>query len=228
MKVSLTVLIMAATVVPLCGQSNADSAKSESSVKPKSNGETIKQITKRKAAQSAVFMDWCESTQRPLVKRWKVEDFAEDAADLTGRSVELGRQIFKTAGCFQCHLTRKHGATYGPYVADLAKRFTGSKLLEHILEPSREIHKDFRTHVFVMKDGRVVAGFVVKDEGDNIHVVSNPLVPEEVASVSKVGMEERHNSVRSMMPDHMLHTFKRNEILDLLAFIQSAADRRKQ
>lgn len=163
--------------------------------------------------------------QRPLVKKWKVEDLADDVEkDLSGRSLRRGRAVYNSARCIQCHQVDGKGGKFGAKVSDLTMRFTGRKLLQHILDPSLDIAKGYETQVFVTRDGRVATGFVAKDTKDTVHILANPNHPEETVIVRKADVEERHKSAVSTMPAGALYSFNRTEILDLMAFIQSEAN----
>ena len=82
---------------------------------------------------------------RRFVKMWKTEDLAADAANLAGHSMDRGRAVFDSAGCIKCHVVAAKGAKLGPDLTEVAKRFQGAKMLEQILDPSSEIHKDYQT-----------------------------------------------------------------------------------
>jgi putative heme-binding domain-containing protein len=127
-----------------------------------------------------------------------------------------------------CHHENEEHSAFGPHLGDLAKRFQGAELLRHTLEPSREIHGDYHTYVFVMKDGRVIVGFVVKQDAREIHVVANPTISEEKSILQKKDIEARRIYTRSMMPEGLLDSLGRQDILDMLAFIQSAQTSKRQ
>lgn len=163
-----------------------------------------------------------EQLQRDFVKMWKLADLAADAEDLSGCDAERGRKIFAAAGCFQCHVVAGTGEKLGPDLTDIAKRFQGPKLLEQILDPSAEINQDYQTHAFLTDDGQTVAGLIVKEDDQTVHVLPNPLTPEAITIVEKSRLEARRTSQLSTMPKGLLMTFQRDEILDLLAFLQFA------
>jgi len=165
--------------------------------------------------------------QRPFVRKWTIKELTADAADLTGRSFERGRKAFNDAGCIKCHVVAGKGAKFGPELSDVSRRLKGPKLLEQILKPSAEIHKDFYTHVFAMDDGTVISGLVIKDKSGVIHVLPNPLRPEEVKVLRKSNIEVHRKSKVSIMPEGLLDTFKRDELLDLLLFVQSGGRARE-
>ncbi len=162
-----------------------------------------------------------DAIERPFVKKWTVEDLSAAASDLTQRSMQQGRKVFHQAGCIKCHVIAGEGAKYGPDLTDVAKRFKGPKLLEQVLKPSTEIHKEFETFMFLLDEGQVVSGLIVKKEGKKIHVLPNPLKPEEIEIIDQSNIDEWRKSDVSTMPENMLDTFRRDEILDLLAFVQA-------
>ena len=103
----------------------------------------------------------------------------------------------------------------------MSKRFQGPKLLEQILAPSAEIHKDFQTYAFATSDGKTIVGLVVKETDEVVHVLPNPLKPKEIAVIRKPDIDERFLSRLSTMPEGLLITFKKQEILDLLAYLRA-------
>jgi len=161
-----------------------------------------------------------DQQSRQFVKMWMTKDLAADAEDLVGRSAEKGRKVFDNAGCIKCHVVAGKGAKLGPDLTDVIKRFKGQKLLDQILNPSTEIHKDFQTHVLLTDDGNTVAGLIVQEDDNAIHVLPNPLKPKEITIVEKSRLEDRLESKLSTMPKGLLMTYTREEILDLLAFLQ--------
>jgi hypothetical protein len=78
--------------------------------------------------------------------------------------------------------------------------------------------------MFLTDDGQVVAGLVMQDDADTIHVLPNPLKPEEVEIVHKSNIQEQRKSDVSTMPEGLLDTFEKDEILDLLAFVQAGGN----
>jgi putative heme-binding domain-containing protein len=161
-----------------------------------------------------------ETPQRDFVKMWMTSDLAGDVSDLSNRSRKNGEAIFETGGCYKCHVVAGKGTKLGPDLTDVAKRFKGDKLLDQILNPSGEINKDFQTHLFLTADGATVAGLIIKEDDDQVHVLPNPLKPEEVMVLEKDDIEDRRASKVSTMPKGLLMTFSKEEILELVSFLQ--------
>ncbi len=160
-------------------------------------------------------------SQPQMVKEWKTADFpAALTVDASEEAVVRGMQAFVKARCNQCHVAGGHGVNLGPDLVESVKKLQGAKLLAQILEPSATIHKDYLPQQFFMEDGQVIAGVVVKEDRRNYHVVSNLLTPNAVTQVKKKDVEEKIVSKLSPMPAGLVNVLTKQEILDLLSFVQ--------
>jgi putative heme-binding domain-containing protein len=157
---------------------------------------------------------------RSFIKMWKLSDLAEDADRTRTVSFERGREMFSEAGCIQCHVIAGKGTNLGPDLTTVNKRFRGAKLLQQILEPSAEINKQYQTYLATKSDGTMLTGLMVKDEPQAIHLLPNPLHPEELIVVPKDQIDELMPSSLSTMPKGLLMTLTREEILDLLHYVE--------
>lgn len=168
-----------------------------------------------------------ESANAPLrrfVQMWTTADLAVDADALAHRSFEQGRSTFEMAGCIKCHKLKDTGTVLGPDLTKVAERFRGQKLLQQILAPSTEINKQYQTWVAALNDGRVIAGLMVDQSDTAITLLPNPLKPEAKITLQRSDIEELEASSISTMPTSLLITFTRDEILDLVAYIEAGGD----
>jgi putative heme-binding domain-containing protein len=156
---------------------------------------------------------------RKFVRDWKLSDLTDDVDALAERSTESGHRVFHIAGCGQCHAVGGHGATWGPDLTRIHERFSGAKLLQQILEPSSEINPAFQTTVIERRDGSIVTGLVVAEDEHQLAMLPNPLTPDQVTRIPRGEIQERTVSPVSTMPDGLLMTLTRDEILDLLAYL---------
>ncbi len=159
---------------------------------------------------------------RKFVRRWTLPDLAADANDVSKHSATNGKQVFEQAGCIKCHRIGTQGSKLGPDLSDVTKRFKGSKLLQQILEPGSEINKHFQTWIVVTDDGKVQTGLLTSETPDAVSLLPNPLKPTEVITIERSRIEELIPSKQSTMPDGLLMTFSKSEIMDLLAYIQQS------
>lgn len=168
------------------------------------------------------------SQGRPFVHRWVVDDLAAELDSLDrGRSFERGRALFTIAACVQCHKVRGQGGDFGPDLDPLPARLavgtlSRTDLLREVLEPSRLIDPKYRPVLIETRDGGLVTGIVVTRDPQVVRVRSGPhAAPQDVPVRSIV--EEAESKV-SLMPEGLLVTLSKEEILDLLAYVMSGGD----
>ncbi|MCH7725309.1 MAG: c-type cytochrome, partial [Planctomycetes bacterium] len=157
-----------------------------------------------------------------FVKNWTMADFTGAEFGRTDElAVSRGEQAYVKAQCNRCHIANGGDTVLGPRRSDLAKRFVGPELLQKILDPSREIDKRYQMFAFLMNDGRVVTGLVVGETPAEVHVVTNLHQPQQIARLVKSDIDERVVARTSAMPEGLLNTLSRDEIVDLAAYLES-------
>ena len=161
---------------------------------------------------------------RPFVKQWQMDDLlAHVSAPLKGRSLKRGHEAFAAAQCLACHRFGSEGANIGPDLTDVGRRFDRRALLESVLEPSRVIDEKFRNTEFTLKDGTIVSGQLMREEAGVMHVRTT-LLPEQVTRIAKADVKSSRASAVSPMPSGLLDSFTREDILDLIAFLEAGGD----
>jgi putative heme-binding domain-containing protein len=163
------------------------------------------------------------SVKRRFVKKWQHHNFGSAPDRLKGRSLERGKLVFEQATCSRCHKVGDAAKTLGPDLTGITKRFRGAKLLQQIVKPSAEIHKQFQTQLILTDDGRVQTGLVIEETDDAIRLLPNLLKPDKFETIRKSSIEARKTADVSTMPTGLLDTYTVEEIFDLLAYIQSAS-----
>ena len=162
---------------------------------------------------------------RPLVKNWKLEDLLPAVeSGLSGRNYERGKQMFSAALCFNCHRFDQQGGAIGPDLTGVGRRFSLRDILESVVEPSKVISDQYAAIAIHTTDGRVVVGRIVNLSGDGMNINTDMLDPSKVVAVKRGQIEEIAKSPTSMMPAGLINTLKRDEILDLLAYLVSGGD----
>jgi putative heme-binding domain-containing protein len=163
-----------------------------------------------------------EQPARSFVRQWKLDDFDPELTRSDHTSVERGQALFHEIGCIKCHVHHGHGPSLGPPLNQLAQRHQGRKLLQHMLEPSLEVHPEYQTLVVTTRDGRIVTGLVAGRGGDRLTLVPNPLEPETKVTLAQDQIEQIDHSPLSTMPDGLLVTLDQSEILDLVRFLEQS------
>ena len=204
-----------------------------------SEEEELARAERRKEAEQRLAEQEPEPEGRAFVRNWVRDDLVPDLKKLDEpRSLENGRKLFAAAACVSCHRVDKKPAgssdgekvaadlRVGPPIAEVAARYAKQPkpreaILEAILEPSAKIAEGFQTQMLFLNDGRQLAGLVVAEDTESIAIVTNPLAPAQTTRVKRTDIEEIVPSPVSLMPQGLLSTLSREEILDLMAYVLS-------
>jgi putative heme-binding domain-containing protein len=162
---------------------------------------------------------------RPLVKEWKTSDL-EPLLSMVGkgRNFARGQAAFAAAQCILCHRYGDQGGAAGPDLTNVATRFKRQDLLESMTEPSKVVSEQYQMTVFTMKDGSVTAGRISQENDDTVVVMTNPFDPSATTALHKPDVAARERSKVSLMPPGLLNTLNEEEILDLMAYLESMGD----
>ena len=156
-----------------------------------------------------------------IVKEWTMTDFAGMKVKQSEDRVMRGMQAFLKARCHQCHVVGHHGVKIGPELTEVSKDYRGEKLLQQILEPSSEINKKYQTHQFILDSGKVLTGVIAKETENEIHLLQNLLLPTQITILKKKGIDEQFPSKISAMPKGLADVLQKDEILDMLSFLEA-------
>ena len=98
-------------------------------------------------------------------------------------------------------------------------------ILESIILPSKVISDQYGAIIVETTDGRTVVGRIMNLNGDTIMLNTNMLDPNAQVSIDRKKIEQTRPSPQSLMPEGLLNTLDREEVLDLLAYLLSRGDR---
>jgi putative heme-binding domain-containing protein len=129
-------------------------------------------------------------------------------------NAEKGALLFKN-NCANCHQLAREGAKVGPQLDGIGARGL-ERLLEDVLDPSRNVDQAFRASTLNLADGRNLTGLVLREEGE-ILILADALGKE--VRVAKKDVEERKSSLLSPMPANFADTLKEEEFLQLMAYL---------
>lgn len=145
---------------------------------------------------------------------------ASELLQLAG-DVERGRQLFhKTTGiqCRNCHRIAGDGTDLGPDLSQIGRKYDRARLLENILDPSRNVEPRFATWLVETTSGHVYTGLLVHKDGNEIVIRDGENKQHRVASGD---VETAVPQQRSLMPDLLLKDFTAQQVADLLAYLAS-------
>ena len=156
---------------------------------------------------------------------WALQDFSPGDLERKG-NIEAGREAFAAAQCIQCHrLGPNAGGTIGPDLGGVAARFGRRDLLHHILEPSLVIDEKFRTTIVTLKSGATFAGTLQDEDATTTRLITGAS-PDDVVVLDQAQISSRESSPISPMPAGLLNILSKEQISDLLAYLESSTSPR--
>lgn len=159
------------------------------------------------------------STPGSFVKVWKMNDFQNVEVDLKSRDLTKGRQAAAQTLCLVCHKIGDEGGMIGPDLTAVGARFDVKALLESILIPSKVIAPKYRAVTYKMSDGNSVTGIAAGVWGKKLRIEVNPLTQQYV-DINRAEIVTTEPATISTMPPGLINTLTREQILDLLAYLQ--------
>lgn len=163
-------------------------------------------------------------SNRSFVQSWTTADLsAELETGLQGRSPLIGKKLFTEATCASCHYAGDlQIGKVGPELNTLYSRWKSDRagILREILEPSHKIDDKYAVQLLLTLDGDTVSGLVVAEDKETISILENPEA-KEATVVEKSEIEERVRTSNSMMPKGLLDRYSKDEIFEIMGFIES-------
>ena len=135
---------------------------------------------------------------------------------------QRGRMLFlKAAGvqCRNCHKIAGEGTEIGPDLSTVGTKYKEpGRLLDTILNPSREIEPKYRVHLVLTTDGRVVTGLLEKKDEQEVVLKDTK---GKLTTIATDDVEEIVQQQQSMMPDLLLRDMTATQVADLMAYLSS-------
>jgi putative heme-binding domain-containing protein len=111
-----------------------------------------------------------------------------------------------------------YGGLVGPDITG-ANRTNLEYLLGNILTPSAIIQDEYKMQMVLTDDGRTFSGILAEDNDRLIKLRTAD--QEELVTIPKSQIEDRQVAAVSMMPEGILANLKDQEVVDLIAYLQS-------
>jgi putative heme-binding domain-containing protein len=127
-----------------------------------------------------------------------------------------GKQIY-TKNCAICHKLGGEGTKIGPELDGIGVR-GAARILEDLLDPSRNVDQAFRTTTLVTADGVPLSGLVVREEGKVIILVDSTGKEQRISS-DDIEPDSRKISPLSPMPANLRDAVSEEEFYHLLGFL---------
>jgi uncharacterized repeat protein (TIGR03806 family) len=176
-------------------------------------------------AAVALFRNWIASLPSGPAPQhdWTLADLQPDLPQTRrGRSFDAGRTAFRDTGCLQCHRMGSDGGNVGPDLTGVGTRLSSEALLEAILVPSRTIAPEYAQTEIETAGGETWIGRV-ESETDTV-LMFRAAGADDAVSLTPAQIRSRRLSTVSNMPEGMVNTLEKSQILDLLAYLLSGGD----
>lgn len=121
--------------------------------------------------------------------------------------------------CALCHRFRETGGNLGPGL-DGSESRTLARLVEDILDPSRNIDPGFRLTTVSLKSGEAKTGFNLRD-AEGRQIITDPATGEDIA-IDKTAISEITPSPVSPMPPTFETILSQQELFDVIAYLRGA------
>lgn len=146
---------------------------------------------------------------------WKSRVLSGEAADADAG----GRVFFHPQGprCYQCHTVNGRGGRIGPDLSYIGRAMSREKLLDSILNPSKEVSPQFTTWTFVTVAGEVHTGMIVHENKGETTIGT---AEGKLVTLPTIDLETRTPLTTSVMPEKLEERLTVQEFRDLLAFLE--------
>jgi len=136
--------------------------------------------------------------------------------------IDAGWRIFFGYGkCSTCHALEGRGSSFGPDLTSIAKRMPRRRLIQSILEPSREIAPRYVPWIIESKSGKTFTGIALNRPGGKREIfVSTDGRENEILTAD---IEARHPSRVSIMPAGFEKTLGPAELRNLIGLLDASA-----
>ena len=157
------------------------------------------------------------STRGEVIQEWSTM-----TSELTGHRT-AGRAVFEKR-CSACHRLNQVGRQVGADLAALKNRSTEA-LLTAILDPNRAVESKFISYTAATKTGLTYSGMLLSETGGSITLLGTDGKEQTLA---RRDLEELVSSGRSLMPEGLERDLSAQDLIDVIAFVQSSGAGSKQ
>ncbi len=141
-------------------------------------------------------------------------DALEEKADPT-----RGKAVFKK-NCTICHRLEDDGFEVGPDLLSALRNKSAEQLLNDILDPSREVDSRYLNYQITTKKGQVFSGLIAADTASSVTLRRGEKAED---TILRDQIEEIQATGKSLMPEGLEAQLSKQDVADLIAYLQAAA-----
>ena len=138
---------------------------------------------------------------------------------LAGGDVGRGRALFysQKSQCAACHAIGKEGGTLGPDLTSIGSIRSGRDILEAIVFPNASFVPGYEPMRVETKDD-VITGNIVREDATAVVVKLNAALEQRIP---RGDIRSITPGTVSVMPEGLVSALTKDELRDLLAFVQA-------
>lgn len=164
---------------------------------------------------------------QPLLKQLTIDRAQQTArlvelsGSLSSGDIQRGRELFfanKKAICATCHAVQGQGGKIGPDLSRIGAIRAPRDLLEAVVFPSASFARGYEPFTLVTDEGRVTSGIIARETAEAIYLIDNARAE---VRVPRSAIETLEQGRVSIMPEGMDTQLSRQDLADLIAFLQS-------
>jgi putative membrane-bound dehydrogenase-like protein len=155
-------------------------------------------------------------------ERQKIVADYRAALDLPADALR-GKTVFKK-NCVVCHRLDNEGFEVGPDLLSALRNKSGEQLLNDILDPSREVDSRYLNYLITTKKGQVFSGLIAADTASSVTLRRGEKAED---TILRDQIEEIQATGKSLMPEGLEMQLSKQEMADLIAYLQAAAAPKK-
>jgi putative heme-binding domain-containing protein len=172
------------------------------------------------AANKDVAKEAAEKLPLPKAKGGRTLPPIAELAAMTG-DVANGAKVFRRPegpNCVGCHQLNDEGKLVGPPLSTIGNKLGKEQLFESILTPSAAILMSYENWIVRTKAGDLKTGLKVEDTDDRVTLKDNQ---GEFHDIPVAQIADKKQLTLSMMPENITESMSVQELVDLVAFLQT-------
>ena len=153
---------------------------------------------------------------REIAAREEVYQAYAAVLELKGDAIAGG--VVYARACASCHRRgeQSEGTDIGPNLASVVGH-SKEKLLRNILIPSADVQPGYYAYSCLLESGEVVSGVLVSETATSVAIKQTNA---EIRGIPRSEIDVLRNTNRSLMPDGLEASIDRQQMADLIAYLQ--------
>jgi putative heme-binding domain-containing protein len=142
------------------------------------------------------------------------------SSELERGNPRAGRKVFLSGkgACITCHKIGEDGREVGPDLSRIGQIRTKGDLLESILFPSTSLARDFEPYQIETRDGETHLGVIQRETTDTVFLLDATAM---VKPIPRSSINLIRPGAVSLMPQGLDQTMTEEELIDLVAYLDS-------